>query len=79
MISYFRYWDAKRRLASSQKTIEMMGDSSNYMLEAQKDMIEREVEFYKEESSKLTLILLTILLVLGTICVFYVRGRYHVW
>ena len=44
MISYFRYWDAKRRLASAQKTIEMMGDSSNYMLEAQKDMLDREVE-----------------------------------
>lgn len=78
MISYFRYWDAKRRLASAQKTIEMMGDSSNYMLEAQKDMLDREVQYYKEESEKLTLILLTMLLVMGTICVFYVRGYYHV-
>lgn len=77
MISYFRYWDAKRRLESSKKTIEMMGESSNYMLDAQKEMIEREVEYYKEESNKLTFVLLTFFLTFAIIAVLYTKGIIH--
>jgi len=49
MIALYNYLDAKNRLKESIITIEMMGDCSNDMLEAQRDMIKLEVEYYWEE------------------------------
>ena len=37
-----------------------MGDSTNNMLEAQSDMIELEVEHFRETSKKFTIFLLTL-------------------
>jgi len=42
-----------------------MGDSTNYMLEAQSDMLELEVEHFRETSKKFTIFLLTLV----TFCV----------
>ncbi|CAB4133152.1 hypothetical protein UFOVP250_49 [uncultured Caudovirales phage] len=49
MIALYNYIEAKRRLAQSIETIQMMGESSNYMLEAQRDMIELEMNYYWKE------------------------------
>lgn len=65
MIPYIDYIQAKKSLALAKETITMMGDSTNYMLEAQKDMLELEVEYFREQSKKFTIRLLTVV----TFCV----------
>ena len=65
MIPYYYLWQAKKSLALNKETIKMMGDPDNYMLEAQKDMLELEVEHFRETSKKFTIFLLT----LATFCV----------
>lgn len=60
MIPYVGYIQAKKSLALAKETIKMMGDSTNYMLEAQKDMLELEVEHFREASKKFTIFLLTL-------------------
>ena len=65
MIPYYYLWQAKKSLEGAKKTIELMDDPSNYMLEAQKDMLELEVEHFRETSKKFTIFLLT----LATFCV----------
>ena len=65
MIPYYYLWQAKKSLEGAKKTIELMGDPDNYMLEAQKDMLELEVEHFRETSKKFTIFLLT----LATFCV----------
>jgi len=60
MIPYYYLWQAKRLLAGAKKTIELMDDPDNYMLEAQKDMLELEVEHFREQSAKFTIFLLTL-------------------
>jgi hypothetical protein len=65
MIPYYYLWQAKKSLELNRETIKMMGDSTNYMLEAQRDMLELEVEHFREQSAKFTIFLLT----LATFCV----------
>jgi hypothetical protein len=65
MIPYYYLWQAKKSLELNKETIKMMGDSTNYMLEAQKDMLELEVKHFRETSKKFTIFLLT----LATFCV----------
>ena len=65
MIPYYYLWQAKKSLELNKETIKMMGDSTNYMLEAQRDMLELEVEHFRETSKKFTIFLLT----LATFCV----------
>ena len=65
MIPYVGYIQAKRSLKLAKETIKLMNDPSNYMLEAQKDMLELEVEHFRETSKKFTIFLLT----LATFCV----------
>ena len=62
MISYIHYITAKRRLYESEKTIRMMGgeNESSQMLCAQRDMIRLEKEYYGEESTKLTILLVAV-------------------
>jgi hypothetical protein len=59
MISYIHYISAKRRLKESEKTIHMMGGETeaSQMLCAQRDMIRLEVEYYGDESAKLSILL----------------------
>jgi hypothetical protein len=65
MIPYYYLWQAKKSLELNKETIKMMGDSTNYMLEAQSDMLELEVEHFRQTSKKFTIFLLT----LATFCV----------
>lgn len=51
MISIIRYMSAKRRLKESFKTLEAMSDTSVPFLLAQHDMIQCEVQFYKERAT----------------------------
>jgi len=62
MISYIHYISAKRRLKESEKTIHMMGGEieSSQMLCAQRDMIKLEVDYYGEESTKLSIYLVSV-------------------
>jgi len=62
MISYIHYISAKRRLKESEKTIHMMGGEieSSQMLCAQRDMIKLEVDYYGEESTKLSIWLVAV-------------------
>ena len=55
MISLIHYISAKRRLKESKKTVMMLGgrDECPPMVLAQTDMIELEVEYYREEVDKL--------------------------
>lgn len=52
MLSILHYFEAKARLAESIKTIEMMGGETECqpMLLGQRDMIELELEYYRERS-----------------------------
>jgi hypothetical protein len=78
MIPYIGYIQAKRSLALAKETITMMGDSTNYMLEAQKDMLELEVEHFREQSKKFTIFLLTLTTFCVTLCYLYVNGVINV-
>ena len=51
MLSIFHYWSAKERLAEHEKTIMMLGGESECqpMILAQRDMVELEMKYYKEE------------------------------
>ena len=60
MIPYYYLWVATKRLEQSKETLSMMGENANGMLQAQHEMIEREVEYWTEQSNKFTIILLTL-------------------
>jgi hypothetical protein len=55
MWSIYNYFNAKERLRESIKTIDMMGgeDECQPMLLGQRDYIELEVEYYKDEMTSL--------------------------
>jgi hypothetical protein len=78
MLSYYRYWQALKRLESSQKTIEMMAPDVPNMIQAQHEMIQREMEYYQEESHKFTIILLTLIVFFSIMLVLYTQGMFHV-
>jgi hypothetical protein len=78
MLSYYRYWQALKRLESSQKTIEMMAPDVPNMIQAQHEMIQREMEYYQEESYKFTIILLTLIVFFSIMLVLYTQGMFHV-
>jgi hypothetical protein len=78
MLSYYNYWQALKRLESSHKTIEMMEPDVPNMVQAQHEMIEREVEYYREESNKFTLIVLTLAAFTGIMLILYTQGMIHV-
>ena len=78
MIPYIGYIQAKKSLALAKETIKMMGDSSNYMLEAQKDMLELEVEHFRETSIKFTIVLLTLVTFCVTLYYLYMNGVFNV-
>ena len=60
MIPYVGYYQAKKSLALAKETIELMNDPDNYLLEAQKDMLELEMAYFRETSVKFTVRLLTV-------------------
>ena len=74
MIPYVGYIQAKRSLKLAKETIALMNDPNNYMLEAQKDMLELEVEHFREQSVKFTTILLTMAAFCVTMVYLYTIG-----
>jgi hypothetical protein len=75
MIPYIDLYNAKKSLAMAEETIRMMNDPDNYMLEAQKDMRELEVDYYRNQSIMFTIGLLIAVL----FCVMmYILFRYGV-
>jgi len=78
MLSYYHYWQALKRLESSQKTVEMMEPDVPNMVQAQHEMIQREMEYYQEESYKFTIILLTLVVFISIMLVLYTQGMFHV-
>jgi hypothetical protein len=78
MIPYVGYIQAKKSLALAKETILMMGDSTNYMLEAQKDMLELEVEHFREASKKFTIFLLTVVVFCVSLYYLYIKGIINV-
>ena len=73
MIPYIAYYQARKSLEGARKTIEMMGDSSNYMLEAQRDMLELEVEYFRGRC-RITTFWLTVITFCVTIGYLYMTG-----
>ena len=78
MIPYVGYIQAKKSLSLAKETIKMMGDSTNYMLEAQKDMLELEVEHFRETSKKFTIFLLTLAVFCVSLYYLYIKGIINV-
>ena len=78
MIPYYYLWQAKKSLALNKETIKMMGDSTNYMLEAQSDMLELEVDYFREQSKKFTIFLLTLAVFCVSLYYLYVNGVFNV-
>lgn len=78
MFSYYYYWQSIKRFKLSEETLRMMAPDVPPMLEAQHEMIEREMEYYRNESNKFTIIWLTLVFgacIMGTL---YVKGLIHV-
>jgi len=78
MIPYVGYYQAKRSLALAKETIKLMNDPDNYMLEAQKDMLELEVEHFRETSIKFTIFLLTLSVFCVSLLYLIHKGIFHV-
>ena len=60
MISIIHYLSAKRRLEESDKTFAMLDGDVSPMMQAQRDMIKFEVEYYRERVENLAFISLII-------------------
>jgi hypothetical protein len=63
MKSIFNYFEAKNRLREAKKTILMMGgeDECQPMLLGQRDFLELEVDYYRDEMVSLGYVVLTII------------------
>jgi hypothetical protein len=79
MISIYNYYIAKKRLAMTEDTIKMMGGENECqpMLLGQRDMIELEIGYYKEEMVKLSLYILLIVFGGVIMLVLHMKGMLH--
>ena len=78
MLLYYHYWQAVKRLELSSKTLELMQPDVPDMVQAQHEMIEREVEYYREESQRFTLILLTFVIFSSIMLILFTQGLFYV-
>ena len=80
MIPYYYLHEAKQRLVNAEKTIDMMGgeDECQPMLLGQRDMLELEVEYYRQSSKKFTAITLTIVSIGVILYLLYTNGVINV-
>ena len=78
MIPYIEYYNAKKSLAMAEETIKLMNDPDNYMLEAQRDMRQLEVEHFREVSVKFTIGLLIAVSGCVILYVLYKSGVFNV-
>ena len=74
--SYYYLREAKLRLENAKQAIDMMGgeDECQPMLLGQRDMLELEVDYYRKESRKFTISLLTFVLFSCIIGCLYLKG-----
>lgn len=81
MIPYYYLREAKKRLANAIKTIDMMGgeDECQPMLLGQRDMLELEVEYYREKSVRYTIFLLTLVVFCVTLYILHNNGVINVF
>jgi hypothetical protein len=77
MISFYRYWYARKRLTLSYQTLALMAPDVPPMVEAQHEMICFEVNYYKHRVQKITIIWL-ILITIGVIIYPYMKGYINV-
>jgi hypothetical protein len=77
MISFYRYWYARKRLNQSYETLAMMAPDVPPMVEAQHEMICYEVNYYKHRVQMITIFLLT-LIVIGSIMYAYMKEYLNV-
>ena len=79
MLSIFHYWSAKERLAEHEKTIMMLGGESECqpMILAQRDMVELEMKYYKEQMQDLLwqtgMFFAFTMIVLSTYYIFFIK------
>ena len=78
MLSYYHYWQALQRQKQSFETVNMMEPDVPPMIQAQHEMIEREVEFFREEAQKFTIIVLLFIVFFGIMLILYTQGMIHV-
>ena len=73
MIPYYYYYVAKQSLVGAKKAIAMMGGENECqpMLLGQRDMLELEVEYYRERSAKFTIFLLTLVVFCVTLSILH--------
>lgn len=78
MLSYYRYWQALKRLESSTKTIELMQPDVPDMVQAQHEMIQLEAQYYRDTSRFFTIGLLTFIVASVIIYLLYINGVFNV-
>jgi hypothetical protein len=79
MISYYYYWQALRRTEESLKTIIAMRPDVPPMVEAQHEMNEMELAFWREEAEKFTRNFLIFIMFVVIMFTLYYRGLLHVF
>jgi hypothetical protein len=72
MISIVRYISAKRRLNEADKTFAMLDGDVPPMMQAQRDMIKFELEFFKNSMRKEFSIMIVILLFVTMFFIYYI-------
>jgi hypothetical protein len=76
MLSYYKLWDAKRRLVESNKTVAVLQPDVPPMIKAQNDMLGLEVDYYRFESKKFTVFAILTIFVISSIMVFLMSKGY---
>jgi len=78
MTPYYALYEAKKRLVMTKETIHMMGgeDECQPMLLGQRDMLELEIDYHREQSVKFTVVLVALVaaFMLGWHNVDYIKG-----
>jgi hypothetical protein len=79
MLSYYKLWDAKRRLVESNKTVAVLRPDVPPMIKAQNDMLRLEVDYYRFESKKFTIwAVLTIFIISSIMTYLMLKGYINV-
>jgi hypothetical protein len=78
MLSYYRYWQAVNRLKQSAETLTLMAPDVPDMVQAQHEMIQLEVDYYREQSTKCTVLILTSIAFIVTMLVLVNKGIFNV-
>lgn len=78
MLSYYRYWQAVKRLKQSNETLQLMAPDVPDMVQAQHEMIQLEVDYYRERSTKCTVFLLTTIVFAVTMVILFYKDIIHV-